>query len=110
MWTGGQVGKILRKQLQAHLFRYLKVLTLGKKLSFYFTFSFCPSNNWQKVWTGGQVITILKKKLQTHVHSYLKVWTFGQEGVFLFHVFFLLCTLHNFEKKNVDRWASHENS
>ena len=62
MWTGGQVGKILRKQLQARLFRYLKVLTLGKKLSFYFTFSFCPSNNWQKVWTGGQVMKIMKKK------------------------------------------------
>ena len=100
MWTGGQVGKIPRKL-------FIKVWSAGKKLSFYFMFSFCPSKLWQKVWTGGQVITILKKKFQPHVHSYLKVWTFGQEGVFLFHVFFLLCSLHNFEKKKcgqVGQW------
>ena len=40
-----------------------------------------------------------KKWFESHVYSYLKVWTRGQETVFLFHVFFLLCTLHNFDKK-----------
>ena len=27
------------------------------------------------------------------------MWICGQKGVFLFHIFFLLCTLHNFDKK-----------
>ena len=27
------------------------------------------------------------------------MWICGQKGVFLPHVFFLLCTLHNFDKK-----------
>ena len=27
------------------------------------------------------------------------MWICGQKGVFLLHVFFLLCTLHNFDKK-----------
>ena len=31
------------------------------------------------------------------------MWT---KGAFLFHVFFLLCSLHNFDTKSVDRWTS----
>ena len=31
------------------------------------------------------------------------MWT---KGAFLFFVFFLLCSLHNFDTKSVDRWTS----
>ena len=33
-------------------------------------------------------------------------WT---KGAFLFQVFFLLCSLHNFDTKSVDWWTSNEN-
>ena len=35
------------------------------------------------------------------------MWT---KGAFLCKVFFLFCSLHNFDTKSVDRWTSNENS
>ena len=42
---------------------------------------------------------ILKKSFNSPLFYCLKVWTCEQEGVFLFHVFFLPCTLQNLVKK-----------
>ena len=80
MWTGGQVGKILRKQFQPHLFHHLKVWTVGKKLYFYFMFSF-----WQKVWTGGKVMKILKKN--SFNLMYILIWKCGHADKKLFFYF-----------------------
>ena len=87
MWTGGQKGKILRKQFQAHLFRHLKVWTLGKKLPFYFTFSLCPSKNWQKVWTGGQVMKIMKKNIFNLMYILICKCGYVDKKVFFYFIF-----------------------
>ena len=42
---------------------------------------------------------ISEKLFQPIMFYCVKVWTCGQEAVFLFHLFFLPCTLQNFDKK-----------
>jgi hypothetical protein len=67
-------------------------------------------NSDKKVWTGGQVMKIQKKIVSAScifLFESVDMWT---KGAFLFHVFFLLCSLHNVDTKSVDRWTSNENS
>ena len=87
MWTGGQNGKILRKQFQAHLFCRVKVWTLGKKLPFYFMFSLCLSKNWQKVWTGGQVMKIMKKNIFNLMYILICKCGYVDKQVFFYFIF-----------------------
>ena len=87
MWTGGQNGKILRKQFQAHLFCRVKVWTLGKKLPFYFMFSLCLSKNWQKVWTGGQVMKIMKKNIFNLMYILICKCGYVDKKVFFYFIF-----------------------
>ena len=87
MWTGGQKGKILRKQFQAHLFCHVKVWTLGKKLPFYFMFSLCLSKNWQKVWTGGQVMKIMKKNIFNLMYILICKCGYVDQKVFFYFIF-----------------------
>ena len=109
MWTGGQNGKILRKQFQAHLFCRVKVWTLGKKLPFYFMFSLCLSKNWQKVWTGGQVMKIMKKIFLTScifLFASVDMWT---KRCFSISYFLSVMYSSQFWQKSVDRWTNNEN-
>ena len=98
VWTGGQELWVFWKK--GMYFIIQKCGHVDKKLFFILCF-LCflyPLIFRQKVWIGGQALNILKKN-HPHVCYYSKVWTCRQEAAFLFHVFFLPCTLQNHVKK-----------
>ena len=74
---------------------------VDKKMSFYFIFYLflVPFRFFAKSvdrWTSKENF---EKKRQSPLFYCLRVWTCGQEAVFLFHLFFLPCTLQNVDKK-----------